>query len=153
MKTVHVPRIFFSPHLDLLFSLAAFGTTGLGRLCPWRVRDPGDDQVKEANEGWHPLLSFSKLNPMGVCATADPVLRASLFPHSSDSIQNMGLPAFLPHGVGLGEDKSIKDIYSTVYIHTAVRPKRRTLHVLTFIPIISDIACQLQTHRHGHLEK
>lgn len=136
MKTVHIPRIFFSPHIGLLFPLVAIGTSGLGRLCPWCVRDPSDDHVNEANEGWHLPLSLSKLNPMGVRATADPVFRASLVPRSSDSIQNLGLPRILtPRGVGHGVNSPIKDIYSTVYaIYTATHPKRRILQISTFIP-------------------
>lgn len=46
---------------------------------------------------------------MGVRATADPVLRATLVPRPSDSVENLGLPAFLPHGVGHGVNSPIKE--------------------------------------------
>lgn len=56
VKVVHVPGVFFSPHPVILFSLAAFGAPGLGRLCPWRVRDPVDDHVREGKGEWYALF-------------------------------------------------------------------------------------------------
>lgn len=52
---------------------------------------------------------------MGVRATADPVLRATLAPRASDSLENLGLPAFLPHGVGHGVNSPIKEYLLHVY--------------------------------------
>lgn len=48
---------------------------------------------------------------MGVRATADPVLRETVVSCASDSLENLGLPAFLPHGVGHGVNSPIQGYF------------------------------------------
>lgn len=132
VRVIHVPGFSFPRTQSSYFSLAAIGTSGLGCLCPWRVRDPADDHVREGNEEWRPLaarLRQSQLNPMGVRATADPVFRATLVPRASGSPENLGLPAFLPHGVGHGVNSPIKDICCIKVVYNCCSPERITSQI------------------------